>query len=196
MCLSAEPLWSIYYIIHYTALDLLDLVGMGLTKLLIFVLFYKGLITFLPNFKKKNHLELFFHKRQLVKNNKCVQDLWGASSLRPQAPKLKLGLITFTQKGLNLINCKTLIILHHLHCCCVYIPGTTCLHIPVYILFIKFTVCCIAHFIVLHIVLFFSLPIFIYSLVLCYVFCTVHWADLTWFTFHYWLYSVLIILII
>ncbi len=44
-----------------------------------------------------------------------------------QAPKLKLGLITFT--GLNLINCKTLIILHHPHCCYVYIPGTTCLHI-------------------------------------------------------------------
>ncbi len=29
-----------------------------------------------------------------------------------------------------------------------------------------------------------------YSLVLCYIFCSVHWADLTWFTFHYWLYSV------
>ncbi len=39
------------------------------------------------------------------------------------------------------------------------------------------------------------LPIFIYIL-LCYVsflfvfFCTVHWADLSWFTFHYWLYPV------
>ncbi len=36
--------------------------------------------------------------------------------------------ITFT--GLNLINCKTFTILHHPHCCYVYIPGTTCLHIP------------------------------------------------------------------
>ncbi len=39
------------------------------------------------------------------------------------------------------------------------------------------------------------LPIFIYIL-LCYVssfilfFCTVHWADLSWPTFHYWLYPV------
>ncbi len=36
--------------------------------------------------------------------------------------------------------------------------------------------------------------IYIYFL-LCYVsflfiFCTVHWADLSWFTFHYWLYPV------
>ncbi len=44
-----------------------------------------------------------------------------------QAPKLKLGLITFT--GFNLINCKTFIILHLPHCCYLYIPGTTCLHI-------------------------------------------------------------------
>ncbi len=44
-----------------------------------------------------------------------------------QAPKLKLSQITFT--GLNLINCKTFIIRHHPHCCYVYIPGTTCLHI-------------------------------------------------------------------
>ncbi len=40
----------------------------------------------------------------------------------------QLGLITFT--GLNLINCKTFTFLHHPHCCYVYIPGTTCLHIP------------------------------------------------------------------
>ncbi len=45
-----------------------------------------------------------------------------------QAPKLKLCLITFTR--LNLINCKTFTILHHPHCCYVYIPGATCLHIP------------------------------------------------------------------
>ncbi len=44
-----------------------------------------------------------------------------------QAPKLRL----ITSTGLNLINCKkTPIILHHPHCCYVYIPGTTCLHIP------------------------------------------------------------------
>ncbi len=74
-------------------------------------------------------------------------------------------------------------------CCYVYIACTTCLHIPVYI--IKSTVYCIAHFILLHILLFnFYLYLYIYSLVLCYVFCTVHWADRTWFTLHYCLYSV------
>ncbi len=31
---------------------------------------------------------------------------------------------------LNLINCKTFTILHNPHYCYVYIPGTTCLHIP------------------------------------------------------------------
>ncbi len=30
----------------------------------------------------------------------------------------------------------------------------------------------------------------IYILLCCYFFCTVYWADLTWFTFHYWLYPV------
>ncbi len=44
-----------------------------------------------------------------------------------QAPKHKLSLITFT--GLNLINCMILIILHHPHCCYVYIHGKTCSHI-------------------------------------------------------------------
>ncbi len=43
------------------------------------------------------------------------------------------------------------------------------------------------------------LYLYIYALVLCYLylililyifFCTVHWADLTWFTFHFWLYPV------
>ncbi len=75
------------------------------------------------------------------------------------------------------------------------------------LIFIKSTVDCIAHFISLHILLlilfyfifylFFILflPIFIYTL-LCYVssfilfFCTVHWADPSWPTFHYWLYPV------
>ncbi len=75
------------------------------------------------------------------------------------------------------------------------------------LIFIKSTVDCIAHFISLHVLLlilfyfifylFFILflPIFIYTL-LCYVssfilfFCTVHWADPSWPTFHYWLYPV------
>ncbi len=81
------------------------------------------------------------------------------------------------------------------------------------LIFIKSTVDCVAHFISLHILLlilfyfilfyfiyfflFFILflPIFIYIL-LCYVsffilfFSTVHWADLSWPTFHYWLYPV------
>ncbi len=93
-----------------------------------------------------------------------------------------------------------------------YIPGTTCLAhsscTSLFILiFIKSTVDCIAHFISLHIlllILFYLfiflifilfLPIFIYIL-LCYVsffilfFCTVHWADPSWPTFHYWLYPV------
>ncbi len=42
--------------------------------------------------------------------------------------KLKLGQIAFTAQFF--INCKTFTILHHPHCCYVYIPGTTCLHIP------------------------------------------------------------------
>ncbi len=36
-----------------------------------------------------------------------------------------------------------------------------------------------------------NLPTFMYILLCCvFIFCTVYWADLTWFTFHYWLYSV------
>jgi len=94
---------------------------------------------------------------------------------------LSEGQITFT--GLNLINCKTFITLHHLHCCYVYIPGTTCLHIPLaypclyyYLLSPQYTVLhiyFIAHFTPYFFLLF--LPIFIY-IFLCYVsfFCTVH----------------------
>ncbi len=63
------------------------------------------------------------------------------------------------------------------------------------LLFIKSTVYCIANLILLHILLlifsyyfyFIFTYIYIYSLVLCFIFCTVHWADLSWFTFHYWL---------
>ncbi len=32
--------------------------------------------------------------------------------------------------------------------------------------------------------------LYIFSCVMFHFFCTVHWADLSWFTFHYWLYSV------
>ncbi len=89
-----------------------------------------------------------------------------------------------------------------------YIPGTTCFAhsscTSLFILiFIKSTVDCIAHFILFNCTFYFYLilsffiffilllPIFIYIL-LCYVsfFCTVHWADLSWPTFHYWLYPV------
>ncbi len=124
-----------------------------------------------------------------------------------QAPKLKLGLITFT--GLNVINCKTFTILHHPHCCYVYIPGTTCLHIPLahpclyyYLLSPQYTVrynlfahsSCTSLFIllllspqytVLHILfyctfysIFFILPIFIYILVLRILHCPLSGPDL------------------
>ncbi len=115
-----------------------------------------------------------------------------------QAPKLKLGLITFS--GLNLINCKTFTILHHPYCCYVYIPGTTCLHIPLahpclyyYLLSPQYTVLHLLFYCTFYSLFFliiFLTYFYMYSLVLCYIFCTVHWADLTWFTFHYWLYSV------
>ncbi len=59
-------------------------------------------------------------------------------------------------------------------------------------------------FILLHILLFISffylyiyiyIYIYIYALVWCYfyiifILCTVHWADLIWSTFHFWLYPV------
>ncbi len=75
-----------------------------------------------------------------------------------------LGQIIFT--GLNLINCKIFTILHHPHCCYVYIPSTTCLHIPLahtclyyYLLSPQYTV--------LHILL------FIFDLYLCIFSCVV-----------------------
>ncbi len=82
-----------------------------------------------------------------------------------QAPKHKLGQITLTR--LNLINSKIPTILNH--CCSVYI-----LHIPAYIiilLFIKSTVYCIAHLILLHILFFliFVTYIYVYSLVLLHI---------------------------
>ncbi len=90
-----------------------------------------------------------------------------------QAPKLKLSLITFT--GLNLINCKTFIILHHPHCCYVYIPATTCLHIPLahpclyYLLSPQYTVLHILFHYTLH-SFFLLIWTYIYIYSLCFIF--------------------------
>ncbi len=92
-----------------------------------------------------------------------------------QAPKLKLCLITST--WLNLINSKIFTILYHPYCCCLYPVQHVCtflLHIPAYIIVYVHSI----------------LSCTFYSLFYYYIFCTVHWADLTWLTFHYWLYSV------
>ncbi len=35
-----------------------------------------------------------------------------------------------------------------------------------------------------------SLLFFVISIIIIYLFCTFHWADLSWLTFHYWLYPV------
>ncbi len=50
MFVSRTPLiYILYNTIYSSGKNALDLVGMGLSKLLIFVLFYKGLITFISN---------------------------------------------------------------------------------------------------------------------------------------------------
>ncbi len=74
-----------------------------------------------------------------------------------------------TSRWLNLINSKIPTILHH--CCYVYL-----LHIPAYIiilLYIKSTVYCSAHFILLHILFFlifiFHLYLFIFSCVVLHI---------------------------
>ncbi len=68
-------------------------------------------------------------KSQLQYSSRAVQK-WllepCVSSRVSSKAVFEIHLLKFT--GLNLINCKT--ILHHPHCCYVYIPGTTCLHIP------------------------------------------------------------------
>ncbi len=64
--------------------------------------------------------------------------------------------------------------------------------------YLSCTSCFALFFILLHILLFISffyLYIYIYALVWCYfyiifILCTVHWADLIWSTFHFWLYPV------
>ncbi len=116
-------------------------------------------------------------------------------------PKLKPGLVTST--WLNLINSKIFSILHHQYCCYriyiyIHIPCTTCLHIPLahtclyyYLLSPQYTILHILFYCTLFFIFsyyFNCLPIFMYILLCCVtIFCTVHWADLTWLTFHYWL---------
>ncbi len=98
-----------------------------------------------------------------------------------QAPQHKLSLITFT--GLNLINCMILIILHHPHCCYVYIPGTTCSHIRLahpclyyYLLSPQYTVLHILFYCTFY---FFYLYYCIFSyVVLCILHCPLSGPDL------------------
>ncbi len=90
-----------------------------------------------------------------------------------------------------------------------YIPGTTRLHIPLahpcsyyYLLspsiqFFAHLICFALFYSIAHFTLYFSFCtyIYIYAPVLCYFyltffFFTVHWADLTWFAFHFWLYPI------
>ncbi len=79
--------------------------------------------------KDSNHLgnRLFI----LLPSGKCFRSMMTKTERLRRSFFPQLSLITFT--GLNLINCKTLTILHHPYCCYVYIPGTTCLHIPLHI---------------------------------------------------------------
>ncbi len=101
-------------------------------------------------------------RSMMEKNERLRRSFFPQAS---QAPKFKLGQITFT--GLNLINCKTFTILHNSHCCYVYtrynlFAHSSCTSLFI-LLFIKSTLYCIAHFILLHILLFIYifLPIFI-----------------------------------
>ncbi len=81
---------------------------------------------------------------------------------------------------------------------CMYPVQPVCtflLHIPACIIIYKVhsilfcTFYIIAHFILRYFIFLFFLHltyIYVYSLLLCYIFCTVYWAELTWLTFHYW----------
>ncbi len=79
-----------------------------------------------------------------------------------------------------------------------HIPLASCTSLLFILLFIKSQYTVFAHLICFaHFTLCFSFFTYIYALVLCYFyiifflfFCTVHWADLIWFTFHFWLYPV------
>ncbi len=116
-----------------------------------------------------------------------------------QAPKLKLSLITST--WVHLIISKIFIILHHPYCCYVntlynLFAHSSCTFLLL-LLFIKSTVYCPAHFILLHICLFlflfftFFIPIFMYIL-LCLLHIIALSMERTWLAFHCWLYFVLL----
>ncbi len=99
---------------------------------------------------------------------------------------------------------------HHPYCCYVYIPSTNpfahpsrlyyYLLSPIYCFCTSYLSCTFLYPITLFysLFLFFTyiyIYIYIYALVWCYfyiifILCTVHWADLIWFTFHFWLYPV------
>ncbi len=111
---------------------------------------------------------------------------------------------------------KTYSYSHHPYCCYVYIPSTnpfahpSCLYYyllsPIYcfctsylflhiLLVLHILFCTFLYPITLFTLYFSFLPIYIYALVWCYfyiicILCTVHWADLIWSTFHFWLYPV------
>ncbi len=93
-----------------------------------------------------------------------------------------------TSTGLNLINCNTSIILHHPHCCYVYIPGTTYLHI-----LLHSTLYLIAHLTPYFISLFVSyfiltIFIYIYSLVFCFIVFIAFMLFLFYFIFLFFLH--------
>ncbi len=115
---------------------------------------------------------------------------WETEELLPsghQAPKLELGLITLTR--LNLINYKIFTILHHTYCSYVYIPGTTCLHIPLshpclyyYLLSTQYTALHILFYCTFYSLffLFIYTYIYIYSLVLRILHCPLSGPDLVY----------------
>ncbi len=134
-----------------------------------------------------------------------LKDWGGASSLRPS------GSLTQTQFHKHLQDSLTVKhpYSHHPYCWFVYIPGTTRLHISLahpscsYYYLLSPSILFFAHLIGLHFLFhctFYSYFSFftIYMLLCCgtfilflfLFFCTVHWADLIWFTFHFWLYPV------
>ncbi len=138
--------------------------------------------------------------------------------LRPRpdyVPKVALNPLRFQQvvlealsptevgsENLSLCPVKIFTILHHPYCCYVYtrynlFAHSSCTFLLI-LLFIKSTVYCIAHFILLHILLFifsyyfYFVPIFIYILFCCVTFFALSiertWPDLH-FTTNYILYN-------
>ncbi len=161
----------------------------------------------LSNFYKSYSLQIIYLKRcksraaKIIKNTNQFAAIWQVLQEHDgknweteeellhsghQAPKLKRGLITFT--SLNLINCKIFTILHHLYCCYVYIPCTTCLHIPLahpclyyYLLSPQYcTFYFIAHF-TLYVFLLFFTYIYIYTRVVLHILhCPLSGPDLAY----------------